>query len=163
MTLPQAFSIRREDSLRKLARIGVLVLSLLGMAGTLAPTPAEATTVGAVVFNGNAFVHGHGIAFPFIDSDGPTGPNGVPLDLNKTPLNLSNSASLFFTSTTCVAAAVNVAKEPKPPVEAGLCTITATGNVHGYCGLSEGQVSGVIAVAGSGTYSFQAFAEVTRV
>jgi hypothetical protein len=138
--------------MRRTARIGVLVLSLLGVIGALAPTPAEATTVGAVVFNGNAVVSGHGIAYPL------AGSNTGEIDLFKLPPTFFNSASVVFTSKTCAAAAFNITKAGKLPVEAGTCTIAAVGSVHGYCGLSDGHLSGTVSVSvvGSGTqeYSF---------
>jgi hypothetical protein len=144
--------------MRKLLRVGMIAASLAGLAGTLAPTPADATTEGSIAINGTATVHGHGIAYPLIDSDGPTGPNGVVADPSKAPPNFGNSASVTFGSTTCAAAVTNVMKAGKPPAEAGLCAVAAGGTVHGYCGLSDGHISGTVTVnvVGSGTqvYSF---------
>jgi hypothetical protein len=138
--------------MRRILRVGVLAASLIGVMGTLAPTPADATTEGSVTFRGVATVHSHGIAYPLVGS------NTGDIDLSKTPPNFSNSASVTFTSTTCAAAVANVNKAGKLPAEAGTCVVGAAGSVHGYCGLSDGHVSGTIshAVVGSGTqvYSF---------
>jgi hypothetical protein len=138
--------------MRRTARISVLVALLTGVTGAFVPTPAEATTVGSVTIHGKATVSSHGIAYPLVGSN--TGDS----DLTKTPPRFSNSASVTFTSTTCVADLTNVNKPGKAAKEAGPCTMVATGSVHGYCGMSDGHLSGTLSipVLGSGiqNYSF---------
>src|SRR5919108_1542757 len=82
-------SIRRRTRMRKLLRVGLLVASLSGLVATLAPTPADAQTAGAIGFVGTATV-GHGIAYPLINNSAPPPP--LHLSTSKAAPFIHNSA-----------------------------------------------------------------------
>lgn len=144
----------------KLARLGVLMASVLGLLGvTLAP--AQAIQVGTVAFIGDAIITGGGrLGYPCtididdidIPGDVPgcllTAVNGTsvtfkPGKLGMSEVNLTqsngNTGNFGFGSTTCVGLKLTVDKPGKSTGAAGpLCSIGATGVVTGYCGLSSG-------------------------
>ena len=148
--------------MRKILRVGLLVASLSGLVATLAPTPADATTAGAIAFRGVAVVGPHGIAYPLIDNSVAPGPGNTTLHLStrKAAPFIHNSAVIeAFNSTTCVGAVATNKSAPVGVKTVGLCTIarypegpTTTSRVHGYCGLSDGTVH-VDVSAGGFSYS----------
>jgi hypothetical protein len=134
----------------RLARLGVLVVSVVALVAGLAPS-AEARVVGAVVVTGNA-VLGAGISYPCLDNPGPVTPN-----LAKCPAPIgaagANSAPITSFNGQGVGALVKVTKTKCPGgaaacLEAGVFGITdngaATNRVTGSCGLSGGQLGGTI-------------------
>src|SRR5919108_1873579 len=90
-----------ENLMRKILRVGLLAASLSGLVATMAPTPADATTVGDIVFRGVAVVGPHGIAYPLVDNSAPPPP--LHLSTRKAAPFIHNSAVIeTFGSTTCV-------------------------------------------------------------
>jgi hypothetical protein len=125
----------------RLARLGVLLLPVMAVMATLAPS-SNAAAAGALVIVGTANV-GAGIAYPCVEP----GATPLPINVNKClgPLGSPpNSAPVTFNGTG-VGAVLNAlegkcATTPTNPVclEAGTVVITAAGTVVGACGFSTG-------------------------
>lgn len=120
-----------------LRRIGILAAAVAAIALGI-PSMSSAKTAGTIVFTGSAFVTcpsspGGGMAYPVAMP--PFG-----LSLAATP---ARQCIWGFSSSMCINGISNFNKSPKGPVAAGLgCTITAAGNVTGWCGLLNGAGSG---------------------
>lgn len=124
----------RQMKLR-IARLGVLIATVMGLMVTM--TPAEATTVKIVTFTGTATVQCGGLAYPGVNMVVPAtttapkaGPKGEP-EVNTTVHN-GNTCDFVLASTLCVKLSLG----KKTGVDN--CTIVATGTVTGFCGLSSG-------------------------
>lgn len=148
--------------MRKLARIGVLVVAVAGLLGTSTP-PASAAESLTVVFTGTTTIGTtpDGLAFPCVNAgtvslaDCPV--IGTPISVQNLPTGHNfltfirpvfhggDSAGFNFTSTTCAAA--DVATVGAHTLGAGTCSMAANGTVHGYCGLGEGFLVGGLAVS----------------
>jgi hypothetical protein len=139
--------------MRKLLRVGLLVASLSGLVATLAPTPADAQTAGAIGFVGTATV-GHGIAYPLINNSAPPPP--LHLSTSKAAPFIHNSAVIEKFETIvpgCLGAVASTKSPTLAKVVPSVCAIgpqTAgnTGTVHGYCGLSDGTVRVIVSAGG---------------
>jgi hypothetical protein len=148
--------------MRRVLRVGLTAVSLWGLVGTIAPRPAEATTLGAMAFAGVYIIGPHGIAYPLIDnSQAPNLTNPTwHLTTGKMPPHISNSAVIeAFGTTACVGTVVSNKSAPPPGKwTAGTCTISshipgATGTVHGYCGLSDGTINLIMNFGFPNSYS----------
>ncbi|HEX9969978.1 MAG TPA: hypothetical protein VGB03_07550, partial [Acidimicrobiales bacterium] len=134
-------TLRKGDPMRKLLRAGVLAVALLGLLGSTL-SPAQATTAFTFTFEGSA-------------RTGPLGypcapiPSGIFSNCPEPVGTGGNTVGFTFASNTCVGSKTDVLKAKNPPGEpvktyTGLCSITASGVVTGYCGLSTGGGSGTI-------------------
>lgn len=152
----------------KLARVGVLLASVLSLLGLSMP-PAEATQVGTVAFVGNAFVGG-GLGFPCTPFPGnpaallawlATFPGCLPTPGATTKPKLlapnvnvtwtggapRNTRAFTFGTVACLGFKVSVIKPGKGTgVDGPLCAITAGGTVDGFCGFSNGAGAGTIVI-----------------
>jgi hypothetical protein len=136
-------------------RLAVLMSATVASVAVVGTPPASATTVGTAVFTG-AITNAGGLAFlcsPVVVKPCPPtalpvtatttggGPKGEPTvgvgfpDGHKT-------TTFGFGTATCAYVGQNVTKLGKTPTDAGMCVITATGTVTGYCGLLTGTGTG---------------------
>lgn len=113
-----------EHSIR-IALLGFLVLGAL----FLVPTSAQAAENGTINFTGTATVGSPGLTYP---PPGTTSPSSGP------------TLPFSFASSTCDGAS----EGKKGPQADTSCSITATGTVTGFCGLSNGTANGTITFAG---------------
>jgi hypothetical protein len=163
----------------RIVRLGVLVVGLLGLLGVATP-PAQARTIGTIVFDGTATLDG-GLGYPCadatVDTSLPKCPQGVgnagtPLVLTTKSLPLPTPAGAVelgqlpyihgsltrgfgFAADLCVDVMVNINKLGKAPAHAGPCAIGATGTVQGWCGLSTGLAAGTFTDALGQNWSFR--------
>ncbi len=142
----------------RIVRVGVLIASVMGLLATA--TPAEASYVKNVTLTGNAALFNckdattgapsPGLSYPVWTSGGATtteipdtkteykpGPKGTGIEVNTIVLN-GNLCDFFF-GANCVKVSVG---NKKTGVDT--CTITATGTVTGFCGLSSGLGTAVL-------------------
>ncbi len=130
----------------RLARVGLILAAVLGIAATNIPS-ANATTVAAVVFVGNATVT-PGLGYPCTPA-----PSNCPPTVTVNPgpppsVTIGGTSGGFtFNSLVCVGVKVDIAKPKGTGPHGPLCSITASGSITGYCGLSQGSGSGVIGFA----------------
>jgi hypothetical protein len=158
----QAYS---EEEIRmkfRLARLGVLLLPVMGLVASTAP-PARAASAGAMVIQGTATV-GAGLGYPCVGNTIPdltkcpvigTAP-GAPVEVwlptpggpTLTPvgaLPAGGNNNLGVTFAAFGAGVLVKAAKPKCAlpacVEAGTFTIAGGGSVSGWCDLSDGQLT----------------------
>lgn len=152
--------------MRKLARIGALLVSVGGLLGNTSQ-PAAAEEVAAVVYTALATVGGDdGIAFPCLPGALDTGGNVTDCPVLATEISTTNlptvhhpltytqlnfhdgdSASIGFgTNATAFGNCLGVDVVAGLPLVhvagAGDCSLGASGTIHGYCGLAEGFLTG---------------------
>lgn len=126
---------------RRALRRTVIVLAA-GVAATLAPTPASASSVGQFTFTGSGGFS-NGIDYPCMLTAKPCPPStttsvkndakGLPV-VNVTPSG--QNAAFYFTGGTCLDTKAAVGK-PKTPVTTGQCNVMASGTLRGHCGFAE--------------------------
>lgn len=161
----------------RLSRLGVVVVGILALLGVATP-PAHAATAAAVSFTGTA-VLSTPIGYPCVSGGLPTlstllplpsispgsskcspftwgPPSRVPLPLPTYPwLQLPNAATFTFSTSTCLMVVAHITK-PAPTgttVHTPSCTLSATGIVLGFCGLSQGHGTATITDPLGFTYS----------
>jgi hypothetical protein len=132
--------------MRKFARVAGLIGMALGLVMASAPA-AQAASVLTVEFTGDATL-GCGLGYPGITGGTP----GVTTSTQTAPYphvlthitGGATSCPFAVTPQTSTCAAEEVSPKKTPPVNAGLCTISANGTVEGYCGLSAGHGTATI-------------------
>lgn len=129
----------------------------------LAP-PASAEGSVTITFAGDATLTG-GLGYPCTNTTPPTVPDTTPTKGQKTcppevgPGNPTNKKAKpvevngdtrtgGFSSTVCAAAEATTDKNKATPVNTGTCTIRSAFVVTGYCGLSQGQGTATVSIAG---------------
>jgi hypothetical protein len=142
-------------------RVAFVVLSAVGSIGP--PAPASAATLETVALVA-AVTNSRALNWPCITTSKlcpatfpglvgiQTGPKGEP-DVDLHPGG--NRVTTSISSTACALTGANVQEGSKAPVEAGACTVAASGTTTGFCGLSETQVTGTLAGPTGGVGSSQ--------
>ena len=115
--------------MKKLFRIA-FVGALIAAAFSVAPSAQAQTILGSVTFTGSAHVS-TGLSYPVLGAE--------------------ETRNFTFASDTCVDA--DVTDDPDASVGTN-CSISASGTVTGYCGLSTGQGSGTYVSSNRGTYTY---------
>lgn len=138
----------------------------------LAPTPpASADTVLTVAFTATVQL-GSGYDTPCVTTSKlcpvffpglvgvQFGPKGEP-DPEVHPGG--NRTTYAVMSNACAAAGATVGEGSTAPAEAGTCTLTTSGWVNGFCGLSEAQTTGTLVTPTTGMGTARSFAVLLEV
>jgi hypothetical protein len=145
--------------MRAVRRIWILVLLAVGLVTSSTPA-AEAFTLGCVAFTGPAVLTAcGGLGYPTTGNSGtPVIPPPISIETAPYPHGLvvwgGESCGLALSSSAC--AGVEMTTKKPVPLGAGLCSLTGSGSVSGFCGLASGHVT-IIIVHGVQTYAVDVY------